>query len=921
MRRVAILLLILLAFGLRIFRIETQSYWIDEAWTVNFIHLSTPELWHLLGSVEIHPPLYYTPLHFWVLLVGDGEFFLRFFSLFDSVLAVVFVYQLGRQIGEFQVGWIAGLLLAIAPYQIWHAQEARMYAALMAATSCNLYWFVRLIKARKEPFPNRFVQARGIIFYALSLAWAILTHYHGVFLIGIQGLTCLVFWWRSKWQWQPYLSWALGVVLGLVLCAPWLIYSASFLLHHQSWIPQPTLLDALVRSAFANSVGEIFPHAVAWGPALLYSMLFVIGLFASYFHGKAGWRQSECTLFLVSATLAPVLAAWLYGQVRTTLFYERYLIFTQIGFLLAVTFAIIAIADAVGRLVRPLRYPVLTLLIAACAACSAWALNLYYYNPAYAREDWRSLAAQVNAFAQPNAGVIITGDGGEKAFAYYWHGTQRLYADFNTPTPTQAQAEQLLNQIAADHEQIWYSPYGLPIDDVIEPWLMQHTFPAWSGWLGRKRLAVYEIAKGSHWQSIESSIDFADSNPPEAVVHLKQIEFPTNPVPAGDLLPLRTTWQVDKAVPQNLQLSLRLIGANGALYTQAEWPPLVNGKAISTWEINQPQIDQRSLWIPADTPPALYSIQAVLYDNDTGQAWGSPSEIAKIKVAPSSLNPSTAVYAIGHRWAQSLNGVQLIGYAAPDQIRPGDKLWLWLYFQADPQQPNPPPEQTIQLVYQPAEGSGSRFEGTLSQLFGDLPHWLPGQVRRAYVELPTDSRLNTTQIAVQLTAQSTSTAVSFTLPPISVVTRQRSFAPPKMQQQSDAQFGAPVSIALLGYDLPTTNVAAGKPLPVTFYWQQQRAMSIDYTVFVQLLNAEGRLVAQMDQQPHQGEAPTSGWLDKEVIVDSYTLQLPAELTPGTYRLIVGFYDAVSGQRLPVAAGGDFVDVSTIELNQLRLRTP
>ena len=65
---------------------------------------------------------------------------------------------------------------------------------------------------------------------------------------------------------------------------------------------------------------------------------------------------------------------------------------------------------------------------------------------------------------------------------------------------------------------------------------------------------------------------------------------------------------------------------------------------------------------------------------------------------------------------------------------------------------------------------------------------------------------------------------------------------------------------------------------------------------MQALDAGGKLVAQVDQQPQQGKAPTSTWLAGEEIVDTVTLP---ELPDGWRQIIVGLYDE-TGQRLLIA---------------------
>jgi hypothetical protein len=78
------------------------------------------------------------------------------------------------------------------------------------------------------------------------------------------------------------------------------------------------------------------------------------------------------------------------------------------------------------------------------------------------------------------------------------------------------------------------------------------------------------------------------------------------------------------------------------------------------------------------------------------------------------------------------------------------------------------------------------------------------------------------------------------------------------------------------------------------------------TVFLQLLNAQGEVVAGWDSQPLGGLYPTNLWSPGEAIADTFSLPLPPEgLPPGDYRLIAGLYDFETFARLPASTGGDF----------------
>jgi hypothetical protein len=106
-------------------------------------------------------------------------------------------------------------------------------------------------------------------------------------------------------------------------------------------------------------------------------------------------------------------------------------------------------------------------------------------------------------------------------------------------------------------------------------------------------------------------------------------------------------------------------------------------------------------------------------------------------------------------------------------------------------------------------------------------------------------------------------------------------------------------IALLAIDTPSTRLQPGGDLHVTLTWQSLAPMAEDYTVFVQVLDAQDRLVGQVDAWPRQGTYPTSQWRPGEVIQDPYVVQLDSNLPPGAYRLQVGWYLLADLRRLPV----------------------
>ena len=99
----AILAITLVAFLLRVYRLDFVSLRGDEAFTVIFVQRTWDGLWKGIRTIEPNPPLMYLVLRVWVALVGAGEFVTRYFSAFFGVLCVPLLYRLAREMFSYHV--------------------------------------------------------------------------------------------------------------------------------------------------------------------------------------------------------------------------------------------------------------------------------------------------------------------------------------------------------------------------------------------------------------------------------------------------------------------------------------------------------------------------------------------------------------------------------------------------------------------------------------------------------------------------------------------------------------------------------------------------------------------------------------------------------------------------------------------------
>jgi hypothetical protein len=98
-------------------------------------------------------------------------------------------------------------------------------------------------------------------------------------------------------------------------------------------------------------------------------------------------------------------------------------------------------------------------------------------------------------------------------------------------------------------------------------------------------------------------------------------------------------------------------------------------------------------------------------------------------------------------------------------------------------------------------------------------------------------------------------------------------------------------ITLYGFGLSRDPLKPGEGVDVTLLWQAERDLSGSYVVFLQMVDADGKIWASSDSPPVSGKYPTSRWVRGEIVRDTHTLLLPASMPNGEYRIQVGLYQS------------------------------
>jgi mannosyltransferase len=399
------------AAALAFYGIDRESLWLDEAITYHRALLPLSELTKDTIAFK-HIPTYFVLIHYWVAL-GDSETMLRMPSALASIAAVGTTYCLGRIAGTRWTGAASALLLAMSPFHIRYAQEARMYALLTLAAAAYMTGALYLFKHPERaaiPLVKKKPEG-GLEFSPVLGAWCLVSggitaalylHNMAVFLAATLAAAAALSWRLEPSHRHGLLkNWAVAGAVSALAYLPWF----TVFIQQAASSTQLAWGNASVSSVIA-SIEKLFvmPREAPVG-ALLTLSLIVVALVAS-------WRRDRVvawSLFLFM--LLPIALAFM-ASAQRSVFSSR----TLIGCTPA---AHVLVALGATYLAAPLGLALLALLL----LLRVQLLPGHYRERT--KEGWREALTHVAEHSERKTLLLSVGGREKKQIQYYYQRKSR----------------------------------------------------------------------------------------------------------------------------------------------------------------------------------------------------------------------------------------------------------------------------------------------------------------------------------------------------------------------------------------------------------------------------------------------------------------------------------------------------------------
>lgn len=361
--RLSFLFIIIIVIGIwvRFTNIDGKVYWKDEAYTSLWLSGYAPsevrkkitgnilrvedlqQYQHIdpnkgvFDTVKLlaendpqHPPLWYLLTRLWIGTVGDSIANIRFVSVFISLLALPLTYWLCLELFDSsRTGLIGTLIVAISPFHILYAQEAREYSLWTVTILLSSAVMLRAIRRKT-------IEGWGI--YALTVSLGLYSYFLNLLVIFSHGVYVFTL---EKFKFRKItISFLVSSFVGILTFLPWLVYVDR--IDAAGWTSREIPFIPLVKIWILN-LGRIFMDIdFDLGNPLTYLLLplLVLVAYSIYFlctnASKSSWLF---LLILIGTTTLPLLLPDLFIGGRRSLI-ARFLTPLYLGIQISIAYLI-----------------------------------------------------------------------------------------------------------------------------------------------------------------------------------------------------------------------------------------------------------------------------------------------------------------------------------------------------------------------------------------------------------------------------------------------------------------------------------------------------------------------------------------------------------------------------------------------------
>lgn len=575
--------LLAIAFVVRVIGLGDVPLRGDEAFAVRYWADSPSRVVRDLARWEPHPLGTFASFWAWKSVAGDSEFAMRYLPALGGWMGVAATGALARFVlRRRRAALIAGVLAALHPFLIWHAQDARNYALWFGASSLAMWLFVRATASNRR---------RDWVLYLLVEVVALYVFFLEAFVLAVQAIYLILQRPRRQVVGSALRTWGL---LGILLL-PWLV---------QLWFLSKSDYQGATADADLDRLLTWFVPVLLTGRTydmpweLVLPLIWLAGL------GLALAKLPRRVVVWFVAWIGVPALLLLLAATRMSVFHPRYLIALVPACVVSTAAGLEILPDR-----RRVSWAVAWAILLSIPALGLSELVPYYRGEAPKAPNWPGLAAYLEARAAPGDLVLQTLP--DPAFGYYYHGPAAEIS-LVPGAPVRAQLQPQVNF----YRGIWLIGRSAEAEQYLNDAMQLLSYDAVAG---------FDVMQFRRWVPAHEEIAAPVQARFGEIARLAgyTLQGPDAAMPGITLL---LYWEPLAQAEVDYVVFVHLSGAadpvkGGTVWDQDDHRPLNGFASTLSWKPGTLYRDPYRLLVKPDVAlqPGTYTIEVGLYDPDSGE--------------------------------------------------------------------------------------------------------------------------------------------------------------------------------------------------------------------------------------------------------------------------------------------------------------
>ena len=144
--------------------------WLDELYSWYFASKNSvfATVFELFKQ-DVHMPLYFVILHFWIKIFGQSDTSMHLCTLFLTLPLIPISFYIAKNLFNKATGYFASIIMALSGFCIYYSIEVRFYGLVFILALLSAFYFAKMLDKYEKEYAIGFLISHLMLIYTFSI--------------------------------------------------------------------------------------------------------------------------------------------------------------------------------------------------------------------------------------------------------------------------------------------------------------------------------------------------------------------------------------------------------------------------------------------------------------------------------------------------------------------------------------------------------------------------------------------------------------------------------------------------------------------------------------------------------------------------------------------------------------------------------